>query len=165
MALQRTVMLAVLLLVIASGCGEVSERSGGAWTTQDSWYREPDGELLWDLYDSPLDRGRFAPVQELNRAAAEELLRDGPFLQIDAEKANELVGSELGSDGDGECYLLRGLYLQEGTGSFTVYAREGRVLVHHGCLGSGPVPMNRTAVVARLSDPPIEVYTMCTMDE
>ena len=62
-------------------------------------------------------------------------------------------------------YLLRGLYLQEGTGSFIVYARDGQVLVHHGCLGRRPVPMNRTAVVARLSERPTEVYTTCTMDE
>jgi hypothetical protein len=165
MALQKTITLTVLMLVILSGCGKTSDTSTSAWTGQDSWYRAPENELLSDLYESPLDRARFAPVQESSRAAAEELLRDDPSRQIDAEKAKELVGSEVGSDGDGELYLLRGLYLQEGTGSFTVYAREGHVLVHHGCLGHGPVPMNRTAVVARLSQPPTDVYTMCTMDE
>jgi hypothetical protein len=134
----------------------------------DSWYRLPDNDLLQELYRLSLDRSRFAPVQESSRAAAEELLRDDPFIKIDAEKVNELVGSEVGSEGDGEYYLLRGLYLQEGTGSFTVYTRGGQVVVHHGCpgvTGRSPVPMNRTAVVARLSEPPTDVYTMCTMDE
>ena len=165
MAIQRTVTLTVLLLVILPGCGRMSERSSDAWTTQDSWYRAPETELLLDLYETPLDEARFAPVQESSRAAAEELLRDDPFLKIDAEKANELVGSEVGSEGDGEYYLLRGLYLQEGTGSFTVYARGGQVLVYHGCLGRSPVPMNRRAVVARLSEPPTDVYITCGMDE
>ncbi len=165
MAIQKTVMLTTLLLVIIAGCGKMSGGSADAWTTQDSWYRAPENDLLWQLYDSPLDRARFAPVQESSRAVAEELLRDGPFVKIEAEKAKELLGSEVASEDDGEYYLLRGLYLQEGTGSFTVYAREGQVLVHHGCLGRSPVPMNRTAVVARLPAPPTDVYTMCTMDE
>ena len=39
--------------------------------------------------------------------------------------------------GDGQYYLLHALYLQGGTGSFTVYARKRRVPGHHGCLGSG----------------------------
>jgi hypothetical protein len=165
MPIQKTVMLTTLLLVILPGCGRMSGRSTDAWTPQDSWYRAPENDLLWKLYDSPLDRAQFAPVHESSRAAAEELLRDDPFLKIDAEKANELVGSEVGLEGDGEYYLLRGLYLQEGTGSFTVHARGGQVLVYHGCLGRSPVPMNRTAVVARLSEPPTDVYTMCSMDE
>jgi hypothetical protein len=130
----------------------------------DSWYRLPDNDLLQGLYKSPLDRTRFAPVQESSRAAAEELLRDNRFLKIDAEKANKLVGSEVGSEGDGEYYLLRGLYLQGGIGSFTVYTPGGQVAVHYGCRGRSPVPLNRTAVVARLSEPPTDVYTMCSME-
>ena len=54
LAVQTTVMLATLCLVIIPGCGKMS-----------------------------------------SRAAAEELLRDDPFRQIDAEKANELVESEM----------------------------------------------------------------------
>jgi hypothetical protein len=132
---------------------------------KDFWYRLPDNDLLSVLYRLSLDRSRFAPVQESSRAAAEELLRENPFLKIDAEKANELVGGEVGSAGDGEYYLLRGLYLQEETGSFTVYTRGGQVVVQHACPGRSPVPMNRTAVVARLSEPPTDVYTICSTDE
>jgi hypothetical protein len=160
----KTTVLAIVVL-IAAGCGRLTEQAGESRTPKDSWYHEPAAALLWELYDAPLDRTQFAPVQQSGRAAAEELLRETPFRRIDAEQAKVLLGKELTSEDGGELYLLRGLCLEEATGNFLVYARDGNVLVHHGCLGRHRVPMQRKAVVALLPTPPTELYVTCSMAE
>jgi len=55
--------------------------------------------------------------------------------------------------------------LNEATGAFTVYAKEGNVLVFHRCMGRYAVPMKRRAVIAFLTLPPAHLYVMCSMVE
>jgi hypothetical protein len=156
---------AFLVLLLAIGCSHTTEQTNTAWTSKGSWYREPATDLLWQLQEAPLDRTRFAGVQLSKETVAENLLADAPFCPIDPEQAGELLAKELESDNESEFYLLRGVYLHDGTGSFVVYVKESNVLVHHGCLGRNPVPMKRRAIVALLPNRPTEVYVTCSMDE
>lgn len=60
-------------------------------------------------------------------------------------------------------YLTRGLYLNRGTGRFSVYISADQLVVHHGSLGASAVPMKRQALVLQLEQSPAEVFVYCSM--
>jgi hypothetical protein len=62
-------------------------------------------------------------------------------------------------------YLTRGVYLNRGTGGFSVYILEDQLLVRHGSLGHSGVPMKRQALVVQLKRKPAEVFATCSMAE
>jgi hypothetical protein len=62
-------------------------------------------------------------------------------------------------------YLTRGVYLNRGTGGFSVYILEDQLLVRHGSFGRSAVPMKRQALVLQLEHSPTEVFVTCSMAE
>lgn len=62
-------------------------------------------------------------------------------------------------------YLVRGLYLNEGTGAFSVYFRDTTLWVVHGSLGKHAVPMKRRPLVVFLEHVPTKVYVSVRMAE
>jgi hypothetical protein len=83
--------------------------------------------------------------------------------RITSEEAARLVGRTL--PGGGEYVLLRAVALYEGNGAFDVGVSGSAVHVHHGCLGKGPAPMKRKALVAVLPAVPETVFVSCSMAE
>ena len=152
---QIELLGATALIFLLCGCD-------AAWTTKDSWYREPSRELSSQL--SPVDPAQFAPVLSANEKAAEQLLADRPFCAITVEQEKALLGRELPLPKGHQVFLLRGVCLNERTGGgFGVSAKDGYVLVYHWCMGHWPVPMKRRAVVVILAEPPREVFVSCSM--
>jgi hypothetical protein len=62
-------------------------------------------------------------------------------------------------------YLVRGLVLSEGTGSFSACLKDPTLWVYHGCLGRHAVPMKRQPVVVFLEQEPKTVYVDVSMAE
>ena len=134
-----------------------------AWTRLDSWYRPPPAEW-WRSSERPADLHVIA-VPDAQREAAQTMLVNESFILLSATEASRLVGTTMTPDPGMTFYLLRAVYLNEGTGSFYVSQRGGVLDVHHGCLGRHAVPMKRAAVIVQLREAPSEVYVTCSMAE
>jgi len=96
---------------------------------------------------------------------AEQLLLDVGCREISAEDAAAFVGKPITPVPGTGFYLARGVYLNRGTGSFSIAIKGERLWVDHGCLGRTPVPMKRQALVLQLPRLPSEVYVTCGMAE
>jgi hypothetical protein len=158
-AVRHALHLLMLTAVLLCGCG----RDHRAFTTVDSWYRPPSTQLLLAEGWEDLGKDNFAVVT-VKEAEALGKLEESPWVKLSQSEAEEFLGRPLDGVG-GQLILLRALSLNERTGGFTVKRRKGAVQVHHNCLGRGPVPMIRRALVARLPEVPSEVYVHCNMDE
>jgi hypothetical protein len=133
-----------------------------AWTTEDSWYNPPSqGALVGQ--GQGLDRARIHEVVESRQAEAEELLEDVSVVELTHERAAEFISQELPEAAGAKPYLIRGVYLARGTGSFSVTIYEDQLVVHHGSLGSGGYRMGRQALVLQLERAPAEVFVTCSI--
>jgi len=92
------------------------------------------------------------------------LVNESSILLSETE-ASRLVGTTVTPDPGMTFYLLRAVYLNEGTGTFYVSQRGEDLNVHHGCLGRHAAPMKRAAVIVQLREAPREVYVTCSMAE
>jgi len=135
-----------------------------AWTTEDSWYNPPPEGTPGRQW-SELDRTRIHEVTESKEPDAERLLQDASIVELTDQEAVELIGKALPDAPGTKPYLTRGLYLNRGTGRFSVYILEDQLVVHHGSLGSSAVPMKRQALVLQLEQSPVEVFVICSMAE
>jgi hypothetical protein len=62
-------------------------------------------------------------------------------------------------------YLVRALYLNEGTGQFSASFKDSTLSVFHGSLGHHAVPMKRRPLVIFLEKAPTRVYVSVSMAE
>ena len=157
-----------LSFVMVTGCGDGGPGGQGAgdgaadhraFTTADPWYT--GGGM--DPGATPLDQDRFGPVRSELQPEAQAELADVPFKGISPADAARFLGRPMPA-GETDVYvLLRAVALNEGTGRFTIGLKKGSVLVHHGSLGRGPVPMTRKALVAVLPALPERVLVSCSM--
>jgi hypothetical protein len=148
----------ILLSGMLISCSQ--QRAGAA---EDLWYKPPPSEspLYWTWPE--LDRTRIHEVTESKEPDAERLLQDASIVELTDQEAVELIGKALADAPGTKPYLTRGLYLNRGTGRFSVYVLEDQLVVHHGSLGSSAVPMKRQALVLQLEQSPAEVFVTCSM--
>lgn len=146
-------------ILISSGCA-TSNRS--AWTTKDSWYSYPDKRIsaAWEFEEIA-----FSEVKYKYEADAIKLLESSQIHEISKEKMLEFAQTPLKYNKNMNFYLVRALYLNKGTGGFSVSAQGNQLWVSHGSLGHSAVPMSRTALVIALKEKPQDIYITCSMDE
>jgi len=80
------------------------------------------------------------------------------MVALTAEQAAEFIGATLPDVPGTQPYLARSVYLNRGTGSFSVYILENQLLVHHSSLGHSPVPMKRQVLILQLERKPQDVF-------
>jgi hypothetical protein len=125
--------------------------------------------LSFDVWANPAPRqeavalskaGKKAvfPVASDQRARAVEKLAAVPFVRLSKEEAESLAGKPL--DGD-HYFLIRGLCLGCGTGSFKAYFDGSNVLVDHRSLAGKKTLPTRWPVIAALENKPEEVFVEC----
>jgi len=93
------------------------------------------------------------------------MLAEMPVKPLSAGELSNLTGMDAQPDPGMQFYLVRAVYLNEGTGGFHINRVGSQVEVHHTCLGRHAVPMKRAALVVQLGEPPSEVYVTCSMAE
>jgi hypothetical protein len=143
-----------------------------AFTTRDPWFSPPrdpwfsPSTLEQRSDETALDSNRIHPVVDPAESRAEALLVTASFVKINPQDAEEFAGHPLDQIPGTETYLVRGVYLNRGTGRFAVsVSPSGDIWVCHGCLGHHSVPMKRQAVVLQLYKPPRQVFVSCAMAE
>ncbi|MHC4196028.1 MAG: hypothetical protein ACYSYU_07310 [Planctomycetota bacterium] len=158
MKLSHMILILVFIFCVFS-CSVNNRR---AWTTMDSWYKAPQEENLtpwtWNIIE------HFEVEPEMKNKA-QMLLLSEPIVGISQQQAFDFIGKTIVKPNGTEFYLVRGVALNEGTGSFSVYYHENRLWVYHGSLGKEPVPMKCKALVTYLSNKPSDIFVTCGMDE
>ena len=153
--------LGILLTCILAGC-IMDHRAA---SSVDSWIN-PLPRSSEEISQTPLARKRFCPVSESKESEAESRLAGQAFVQLTEPEAAMLTDDGLPQVSGTKPFLVRGVYLNWGTGRYAVYALpDGDVYVFHGCLGRHAVPMKRRALVLRLERAPLNVYVDCGMAE
>jgi hypothetical protein len=156
--------IAVLSLLLGGllGCSETQTRS--AWSSRDAWFHPP---VEWSRFQKAqsLPDVDVVEVTPDRMASAEEQLRYVTCAEISNQRAAELTGQPMASGAGGSLFLVRGVYLNRGTGKFMVVFVGRELLVEHGSLGHSAVPMKRQALVVHLPQKPEVVYVSCSMDE
>jgi hypothetical protein len=129
---------------------------GEAWLTP--WPTEGD----WQELDSK----SYTRVHPAALELAVSQLRDRVFLQLDSSQLRYFAGDGWACQQTQRPFLVRGLLLNEGTGSFQVrVSPDARVHVHHGSLGRNSPPFTRQPLVICLSAQPLEVRVTSSMAE
>jgi hypothetical protein len=152
-------IVALTLMLGLAGCTDHHQ----AWSSVDSWFHPPKDVM-------PFPRAAMLPSVDVMEVAAtkmpeaEEQLRDVACIEVSSQSAAELIGQSVES-ATGNLYLVRAVYLNRGTGKFTVVPLGRDLLVTHNSLGRTAVPMKRQALVVRLPQKPDVVYVDCGMDE
>jgi hypothetical protein len=151
-------LVAFLILGMAlAGCAP-----GSAWTSEDSWYNPPPGGAL-EGPGEELDGERIHEVVDPKEGEAEALLEQVAILELTDEQASWFTGEPLPQVPGTRAYVVRGVYLTKGTGTFSVSVHGDQLVVFNGSLGSGGNPMRRQALVVQLEKPPDEVFVTCSM--
>jgi len=128
-----------------------------SWCVADSWHRNvPQG---WNFVE--IDCELVVVVRTERQGEAQAMLEHEGAVMLSPEAARRLAGRDI--PGDGIPVLLRGVVLNEHSGGFTVGLRGRAAEVHHGCMGAGPRPMQRRAIIARIPRVPDDVYVTCSM--
>jgi len=111
-----------------------------------------------------------AQEAEAEAIKREKLLKDPFFASNSGIKAFAKLNRQKavkarGLKGKLKPYLIRGLLLNEGTGSFSVYVIDSTICVYHGSLGKHAVPMDRRPLVVFLAHEPKTVFVDVSMAE
>jgi len=152
----RPVMALLLAGHVVMGCSD-----DRAWTEQDSWYRPPPPS--WAGNVSTLDSQRLIAVTNEKRITALTMLSGSSSRLLTPAEASDLAGVEVTPGPGMRFYLVRAVYLNEGTGTFQLRLAGTELEVHHGSLSRGAMPMKRAALIAQLKEQPTEVYVTCSM--
>ena len=158
---NATVVLS-LFLVGLLGCAQTQTHR--AWSSADSWFHPPDDWLRFRQAQG-LPATDVVEVLPDRLLAAEEQLRDVACVAVSSERAADLTGQKIEAGAGTTLFLVRAVYLNRATGSFSVIPVSRELLVEHGSLGRSAVPMKRQALVVRLPRNPEVVYVSCEMDE
>ncbi len=160
MRIAYVISLSVILGSVL-GCDRSEQRT---WSSKDSWFHPPDEPSRFQEAKR-LPDADIAEVAPDRIAAAEGQLRDVACVEISAHRATELTGRSTSPPAGRILFLVRGVYLNRGTGKFMVFQVGSALLVAHGSLGHSAVPMQRQPLVVTLSRKPDIVYVSCSMDE
>lgn len=157
-----------VLLVLCGGCGNssdvVAQPNLPSYSASDPWFRPCNGSaLMQDKFAVP--RELVVAIDEPSQKEASAILDSKPWRKLSREEALRLGVQSFPEKLGREPFLLRGLVLNERSGSYQVFERDGDILVHHVSMGRKPLPMRRRPLVAFLTREPKEVYVSVALVE
>lgn len=87
-----------------------------------------------------------------------------PIAAITTDQAKIYVGEGYRCPKGKRPYIIRGLYINGGTGGFSIYHWDRNLWVFHGCLGGGG-GLNKSALVVNLDFEPATVYVSASVSD
>jgi hypothetical protein len=136
--------------ILIAGCATGRPRSFDVWV-------HPAPRRMAAALSRAEERVVF-PVAIDQRVRAAEGLEAAPFIRLSREEAGSLAGKPLDSD---HYFLIRGVCLGCGTGSFRAYFDGRNILVDHRSLARKGTLPTRWRVFADLENDPEEVFVEC----
>ena len=124
---------------------------------RDEWIRPIPGQLAAEIL-SAANQVAVTPVASEKRASAAEVLAKSSSVELSLIEAESLTGKTLEA---GHYFLIRGVCLGCGTGSFKAYCDGRNILIDHHSLARSGVSPTRWPVIARIESPPEEIFVEC----
>lgn len=144
------------------GCRDREDRM--ARTGEDGWYRPVDSSFAEAEWERIPDE-QVWEVRDSLQARMQERLAEHPVVPLSRQEAAAAVEGDKAGGDSLKPYLVRALYLNYGTGGFSLYRSGTNLLAVHGSLGKSAVPMKRRALVLLLPVPPQKLYIEVFMAE
>jgi hypothetical protein len=125
--------------------------------TEAKWLQPmPSESSNWHAWKS-ISADDFFEVPASRLGAAESYLRDRPAVAQDLSSLAYFGRPSFACPAQGKIFLVRALYIQGGTGVFSLSWAGSALVVSHAGLGSAVTPQH-SALVACLSSEPSTVY-------
>ena len=109
-----------------------------------------------------LDPRRIFAVKKVEQAVAR--LESVPFVEISMAEVEQLSGQKPDIEGL-KSFLVRSLVYFEETGNYSVFEKNGSILVRHDSIGTTIPAEKRTGLIVFLANPPKAVYVDCQVTE
>jgi hypothetical protein len=152
----------LIFAAFAHGCK--NSNSTQVWSTKDSWYKTSSASVgLSD--EKQFVEVKFHEVTNSMQSKAQNLLKQKSIVPLSLAQAKTFTSGQFKQVKAKRPYLVRAVYLNKGTGAYSVFLRGKKLVVSHGSLGRSDVPMKRQALIVYLSALPTEVFVVCEMAE
>lgn len=146
----------IVLAAVLVGCADHR-----AATNNDAWFKAPDQRTsARDAQGVKLVEVRTSAI-----SGAEQRLSAADVVRISPDEVPHYASEPLKLGQHDECYLVRGLCLNRGTGRFTATFDGRDLYIHHGSMGHHAVPMQRQPLLVALPKTPEHVYVTVSMAE
>ena len=109
-----------------------------------------------------LDPSRIVAVTKVEEAVAK--LETVSFVEISLLEVEQLTGQKASVE-ELKPFLVRSLVYFDDTGNFSVFEKNGSILVRHDSIGTTIPAEKRSGLVVFLATPPKEVYVDCQVAE
>ncbi|MCA9646290.1 MAG: hypothetical protein KC492_36625 [Myxococcales bacterium] len=129
-------------------------KGADAWDTE--YLRVPEGELSPVTFGTVNDRELDSSVKQLS---------DVEYVQLEAERARELVDAEFKCPDGEQAYLVRAVAHSTNWGFSANYSRRYGLFVRHRALGRRTPPLRKRALVACLAEAPRQVCPTASVVE
>lgn len=158
---------------VISGCSHSNGNKQPFISPKDSWYKAPPASTVAKIREKDyLQESEFCIVDSVMQATAINLLRSTSSVCLNKAKAalfcsrndNKRTIEKASSKGTTP-YLVRGLFLNESTGAYSVIRLPNALWIDHGSLGKNPVKMKRQALIVFIKQQPKQVFVTCSMAE
>ena len=155
--------LIAVSFIFLSACNTTTVSEGYAQT--DTWWRAMEvSEHGWLLPTNALLTSEFQVIPLERQEKYVSMLRDRQWILVDHDIMNELSSSIHISHGS-HLYIVRGLTLNMGTGSYELYFSKGRLYISYGALGRSSRPAKREAILVSVPEPLVALYVVYGLGE
>jgi hypothetical protein len=169
---MRKFILPLILPCVISGCKSPDAGTFGAvrhsTISQDRWYKPPPHSVTKRIQEKDyLNKLEFIAVTPVMKKKAIGLLCNASVVRIDDSRVKLFCGRAVSrrTYKGSAWYLVRGLFLSEATGAYSVISIGDVLWIDHASLGKTARKMERQALVVRLNRAPKRVFVTCSMIE
>jgi len=145
----------IAVICLAVSCAKVSYT--------DAWY-SPLNENPGIAWEEISRNDYFVPDSEISKLWIDRL-NDQSFLALTQEDLKSMRVNESVFPKGKNPFLVRGLSYNVKFGEFSVYKRNGDIVIENSSLGKNDRPMVKQPIVVYLDFVPKKIYVNCAMDE
>lgn len=157
---RKTILAALFIL---AGCYAVDAApTVKASAAPASWLEPPTNLGSWSDWEE-IPESHYFEVTASKLGAAQHRLTDAQFVPQEINAVKYFGGRSFRCENPAKAYLVRAIYMNGGTGRFTLYSAKSSLIVTHQSLGHAR-PLHQTALVACLTQAPTAVYGQVSSD-
>lgn len=128
---------------------------------KDSWYTDIPKDLLELPGKHLLESERIHRVMSSMQVQAQAQLGSKPLIEIDSDRAKQLLGYSPNRVEGTRLYLVRSVVMSISNG-YWIHTFKDYLFIHHASLAQTTPPMFKQALILQLEKEPIHVFVTCS---
>jgi hypothetical protein len=150
-------LVGFLIVVIVLLCRTTHPGTPEQDSETTAWLKLPTVEQVVDWQWNEVDPTNVWRVSQAVLTQAVEQLANRPIVKLDEDDFLRYTGEKFRQGEQRQPYLVRGVFLKDSAGRFTVRHRDDVLWVRYGTLGRGKLHLVKMALVVILSREPTSV--------